>query len=367
MKIKNIVFAVASTLSMSALADNASVNSAEIQKAIQLLEEKGYQIDSPVESKKSLPPGVQLKTYQAGTIDAFLSGAFGRTKYKGGDISADPVTTRDNSYNLRGSFAYQSPSKLGVQFDAVYSQDDMKKAKVTTLDLAGHAFYRNDKFLLGLFGQYKQPKLRNKNIFDSSSDLESALANSVINTSSDVLVRDQAFFGAEAQGYFGDLTLTGQVARQNFINKGSNNSDISGDAYKRGSVATAKADYFVNDNWKVTGGYSFNNVSGFLSYDTKKYTLGSEYRLDNYPVSFFADYTRNKLSLDESGASFATSRFDTDAVMLGMKWNFGSDSLKSRNRSGASLDPISNMGLGNLWGHALGVTPTIIPDIIPDP
>ena len=361
MKIKNIIFAVASTLSISALADNASVNSAEIQKAIQLLEEKGYQIDSPVESKKSLPPGVQLKTYQAGTIDAFVSGAFGRTKYKGGDLSSDQVTTRDNSYNLRGSFAYQSPSKLGIQFDAIYSQDDMKKAKMTTLDLAGHAFYRNDKFLLGLFGQYKQPKLRNKNIVDNSSDLETAfLANSVINSSSDALVKDQAFFGAEAQGYFGDLTLTGQVARQNFINKGGNYSDISGDVYKRGSVATAKVDYFVNDNWKVTGGYSFNNVSGGVSHDTKKYTLGTEYRLDNYPVSFFADYTRNKLSFDEQ--FFSTSKFDTDAVMLGMKWNFGSDSLKSRNRSGASLDPISNMGPANLWGQTLGVTPTINAD-----
>jgi len=360
LKIKNIIFAVASTLSMSALADNASVNSAEIQKAIQLLEEKGYQIDNPGESKKSLPPGVQLKTYQAGTIDAFVSGAFGRTKYKGADLISDQTTLRDNSYNLRGSFAYQSPSKLGVQFDAVYSQDDMKKAKMTTLDLAGHAFFRNDKFLLGLFGQYKQPKLRNKSIF-IGNDSEDVSANSLINTLSSSFVRDQVFFGAEAQGYFGDLTLTGQVARQNFVNKADSSANVSGDVYKRGSVATAKVDYFVNDNWKVTGGYSFNNVSGGVSHDTKKYTLGTEYRLDNYPVSFFADYTRNKLSFDEQ--FFSTSKFDTDAVMLGMKWNFGSDSLKSRNRSGASLDPISNMGSANLWGQTLGVTPPI--DLVP--
>ena len=44
MKIKSIVFAVASTLSMTALADNASVDSAEIQKAIQLLETKATRL-----------------------------------------------------------------------------------------------------------------------------------------------------------------------------------------------------------------------------------------------------------------------------------------------------------------------------------
>jgi hypothetical protein len=357
MKIKSFAFAVASTLSITALANNASVDSPEIQKAIQLLEEKGYQIDSPSESRKSSPSGVQLKTYQAGKIDAFFSGAYGRAKYKGGaDLSSDSTTMRDNSYNLRGSFAYQDPSKLGFQFDAVYSQDDMKKAKMTTLDLAGHAFYRNDKFLLGLFGQYKQPKLHNKDVFTGSA-IEDFSANSLINMLSKSFVTDQAFFGAEAQGYFGDLTLTGQVARQNFINKGDSSADLSGDIYRRGSVASTKADYFVNDNWKLTGGYSFNNVDGVLSYDTKKYALGTEYRLNNYPVSFYADYNRNKLSLDGDG--FNGSKFNTDAVMLGIRWNFGSDSLKSRNRSGASLDPISNMGFANLWGQALGATNNI--------
>lgn len=353
MKIKSIAFAVASTLSFTAVANNSSVDSPEIQKAIQLLEEKGYQIDSPSESRKSSPSGVQLKTYQTGKVDAFFSGAYGRTKYKGGvDLSSDATTTmRDNSYNLRGSFAYQDPSKLGVQFDAVYSQDDMKNAKMTTLDLAGHAFYRNDKFLLGIFGQFKQPKLHNKDIFtgNSASDFS---ANTVINLQNNLLVSDQAFFGAEAQGYFGDLTLTGQIARQNFINQKDFSADVSSDIYKRGSVATAKADYFVNDNWKVTGGYSFNDVTGLASYDTKKYSLGTEYRLINYPVSFYADYNRNKLSLDGEGLN--GSKFETDAVMLGMRWNFGSDSLKSRYRSGASLDPISNVGFADVWAKALG-------------
>ena len=365
MKIKSIVFAVASTLSMTALAENTSVDSAEIQKAIQLLENKGYQIDSPPnEAKKSSTPTLSLKNYQAGTIDAFVSGAYGRTKYKDGlsDLSGDRTTNtiRDNSYNIRGSFAYQGPSKLGVQFDAVYSQDKFKSSKMTTLDLAGHGFYRNDKFLVGLFGQYKQPKIRSNYISVDGTPSDDVpfefIANGVIDSLSRAVASDQVFFGGEAQGYFGDLTLTGQIARQEFVNQKDISSDLTngGKVYKHGSVASAKADYFINNNWRVTGGFSYNTVDllNDLSYDTKKYSLNTEYRLDNYPVSFYADYTRNKLSLEP--ADTGQGKFDTDAIMLGMKWNFGSDSLKSRNRSGASLDPISNIGYADLFAKALG-------------
>jgi hypothetical protein len=366
MKIKTIVFAVASTISMTALADNPSVDSAEIQKAIQLLENKGYQIDSPSEPKKPSTPGLNLKTYEAGTIDAFVSGAYGRSKYKG-DISSDSTTNsiRDDSYNIRGSFAYQGPSKLGVQFDAVYSQDKYKSSKMTSIDLAGHGFYRNDRFLLGLFGQYKQPKIHSNYIstginLDLSEDnpIDSAdpLVNSTIDSLSRTLASDQVFFGGEAQGYFGDLTLTGQIARQEFVNQKDFSSDVTngGKVYKHGNVASARADYFINNNWRVTGGFSYNTVDMFtdLSYDTKKYSLNTEYRLNNYPVSFYADFTRNNLSLEfQDGLN---NKFDADAIMLGMKWNFGSDSLKSRNRSGASLDPISNIGYGDAWAKSLG-------------
>jgi biotin operon repressor len=356
MKIKSIVFAVASTLSMTALAENTSVDSAEIQKAIQLLENKGYQIDSPPnEAKKSSTPTLSLKSYQAGTIDAFVSGAYGRTKYKG-DLSSDATTNtlRDNSYNIRGSFAYQDPSKLGVQFDAVYSQDKFKSSKMTTLDLAGHGFYRNDKFLVGLFGQYKQPKIHSDVISTGLDGSDDAIFNAGVDVVSRAAASDQVFFGGEAQGYFGDLTLTGQIARQEFVNQKDVSSDLNfGKLYKHGRVASAKADYFINNNWRVTGGFSYNTVDMLanVSSDTKKYSLSSEYRLDNYPVSFYADYTRNKLSFD---TDIAQDKFDADAIMLGMKWNFGSDSLKSRNRSGASLDPISNIGYADAVARALG-------------
>ena len=356
MKIKSIVFAVASTLSMTALADNASVDSAEIQKAIQLLENKGYKIDSPNEAKKSPPPGVQLKNYQLGKLDAFVSGSYGRSRYKA-DYSADEFLNNnkvtDDSYNLRGSFAYQDPSNLGFQFDGLYSQNQIKYAKVSTVDLAGHAFYRNEKFLLGMFGQYKNPKLHFK---DGDGSADGFLKNGILNTA---FAKEQVFFGGEAQGYFGDLTLTGQLARQHFINKGQDGSVDS--IYSKGVVATAKADYFINDNWKLTSGYSHNKVdfSADAKYKIHKFSVGTEYQLTNYPVSFFGDFTRNKLNFDVNygdveGLYAPSQRNQT--LMVGLKYNFGGNSLKSRDRTGASLDPITTNGILDFIGQAFSQT-----------
>lgn len=354
MKIKSIVLAVASTLSMSALADNASVDSAEIQKAIQLLENKGYQIDSPNEAKKSPPPGVQLKNYQLGKLDAFVSGSFGRSRYKL-DSSSDEIfynnnnKVTDDSYNLRGSFAYQDPSNLGFQFDGLYSQNQIKYAKISTVDLAGHAFYRNEKFLLGMFGQYKNPKLHFK---DGDGSADGFIKDAILDTA---FAKEQVFWGGEAQGYFGDLTLTGQLARQHFINKDQSIDNI----YGKGVVATAKADYFINENWKLTGGYNHNRVD--LSADTKykihKFSIGTEYQLTNYPVSFFGDFTHNKLKFDgdygDCGSCYAPSQRN-ETLMVGIKYNFGGNSLKSRDRSGASLDPITTNGILDFIGQTFG-------------
>lgn len=353
MKIKSIVFAVASTLSMTAVADNNSVDSAEIQKAIQLLENKGYQIDSPNERKKSSAPGVELKNYQLGKLDAFVSGSYGRTKYKA-DWSADEIfdannKVTDDSYNLRGSFAYQDPSNLGFQFDGLYSQNQIKSAKLSTVDLAGHAFYRNEKYLLGMFGQYKNPKLHFKD--DESAD--GFVKDAILDT---LFAKEQIFFGGEAQGYFGDLTITGQLARQHFINKGQ---DESGNIYRKGVVATAKADYFINDNWKLTGGYNYNKVdfSADTKYKIHKFSVGTEYRLTSYPVSFFGDFTHSKLNFDvdygDCEGCYAPST-RTDTLMVGLKYNFGVDSLKSRDRTGASLDPINTNGILDFIGQTFG-------------
>lgn len=360
MRIKTIIFAVASTLSFSAIADN---DSNEIEKAIRLLEQKGYQIDSPNETKKSPPVGISLKSSQTGNVDAFISGDFGRTRYNnnnnfydsGDNFLNNKIT--DSSYNVRASFAYQDPSKFGAQFDAVYSQENIKGAKLSNVDLAGHAFYRSDKYLVGLFGQYKQPS------FHRSSTGNDDGYSSYTDVVGKILSPDQLFFGAEAQGYFGDLTLTGQLAHQKFINQ----SDYSNDGmFKDGTVATVKANYFIKDNWKVNAGYAYNtadmsvywgDTSSGASYVNQIFSIGTEYRLSSFPVSIYGDYNHNKFNFDINCVDcgdITNPKYKSDTIMAGLKYNFGSDSLKSRDRSGASLDPIKTKGFSEFLGTIFG-------------
>ena len=345
MQIKKLLIAVVSTFSIQAGAENISLDSVEIEKAIKLLEEKGYQVDLRLKDKISASDTADLPSREFGNFDAFISGDFGTTRYKHNDLSGDNFLSKrnDGSYGIRGSFAFQHPNKLGLQFDGVYSKDDMGSGELTTLDLATHAFYRNDNFLVGLFGQYKQPRFSHK--------------EAVVDISGDLLTPQQVFFGAESQGYFGDLTVAGQIARQEFVNESAFN------VYGHGNVATIKANYFINDDWKISTGYGYNKVymndfsaDNFnANYNTHKLSIGTEYRFSNYPFSLYADYSHNKFKLNFLDADGDPNlKLRTDTIMAGIKINFGSYSLKSRDRSGASLNPISNKGFADYFGSLLG-------------
>jgi hypothetical protein len=243
---------------------------------------------------------------------------------------------------------------VGVQFDGAFRKQDMKSANLTNTDLAGHLFYRNERFLLGGIAQYSMPKVRYDLGYkgDSSSDLlDLWLRDPSANEYNKALTTDQAFFGVEGQGYFGDLTVTGQLARQEFINQQAPWADLSGDheLFKHGLVATAKADYFINDNWKVDAKYTYNKTYGDASPDSTghNFKVGTEYLFTTQPVSIYANYTHDRFDL------FGQSDYKTDSVMAGIKIDFGGPStLKARSQSGASLDPIdSSVNMARAWAR----------------
>lgn len=277
-------------------------------------------------------------------FDLFVSGDVGHSSY-----SPDGYPhVGDSDYNLRASASYQDPSKFGAQLDGVYSKRNIDKADISTADLAGHLFYRNDRFLIGVFGQYRNPKL-NISSGDPSADFFSRYA-------ADIAVSEQAFWGAEGQAYFGDITVSGQLAKQEFINQ----KDISGQGtlLNDGYVANLKARYFIKDNWKVEASYAYNKiningvgipVNGQLtdSADQKTFGIGTEYRFTDNPVSLYAQYNRNELSIGNWNV-------DSNQFLAGLKINFGSTTLKGRDQSGASLDPVSQTSTeGLLLGHYL--------------
>lgn len=283
-------------------------------------------------------------------FDAFISGDVGRT-------NSSLSGTSDNNqtdYNLRASASYQSPSNFGGQVDAVYSTNNYGNNKITNTDLAGHLFYRTDKYLLGGFLQYRSPSF--------TSSLEDPSSNAIVDVSSNLFLSEQLFWGAEGQAYFGDVTVSGQLAKQDFVNqKDISGQDISGQNISGqnigqniaddGYFANIKAKYFINDNWSAQGSFAYNNVNlsnninfGSNSIDQKSYGLNTEYRIADKPISLYAQYTHNTID-------FTEANLDSDQIFAGIKVNFGSISLKTRDRSGANLDPVLQRPTG---GHIFG-------------
>ncbi len=270
-------------------------------------------------------------------VDMFVSADLGYIHYSPNGGKSDS----DATYNLRASAAYQDPSHFGGQVDALYNHYDIGQNAASTVDLAGHLFYRNEQFLIGGFVQYRNPSM-STNFHHSGNPSLDWSASTVANFLKQEMVSEQVFWGAEGQAYFGDVTVSGQLAKQEFVNQ----TDVSfGNVLKDGYVANIKAKYFINDNWKVDAGFNYNktdlNLNGG-SFDQKTYSLGTEYRLAEHPVSLYAQYNHTTL-----GGSTGYNG-DDDQLLVGVKLNFGANSLKARDRSGASLDPVTQQPAGAL-------------------
>lgn len=124
-------------------------------------------------------------------------------------------------------------------------------------------------------------------------------------------------FGAEAQAYVNNLTLTGSVAYEN-----ANDADI--DAWSVGGDVA----YFITPALRVNGGLGWSTVDGGGSdIDAWSANVGGEYQIMNSPVSITANY--GYAELEDVDLSINT-------LTVGLRFTFGGD-LQTRSRSGADL------------------------------
>lgn len=251
---------------------------------------------------------------QAKNIDGFdgiLSAGFGSSKFSG-----DGNSDTDRLVNLRGSFSYTDKTGFGVQIDNGIDKQSIDGGKIQSDDMALHAFYRTQNYLVGLIHQNRKFKLSGGD-FGPSSDFVAPV--------------DRNFNGFEGQYHFKDVTLYGQFTRDS--------ASFFGDKVK-GNTNMIEARYFFNDNLRADIGYTKSDLS-ISKADTV--TAGVEYRLNNSPVSLFAKYQ------DTNGKNFAA---DTTRYLVGVTYNFGKGSLRERNQSGVSLNPIKadNLVLGGFNG-----------------
>ena len=202
------------------------------------------------------------------------------------------------AYDLQGALAFPLGANFGAQVDAglgTTDGDDIDSEDTVTG--TAHVFHRTASHLIGGF------------IGAADSD--------------DVTVYGG---GAEADFYVNDWTLGGRVTYL------TDDSDIDIDTW----AIEARAKYFYTDNAMVSGSIGYTDTSidvqGADDFSSVYVGVGGEYRLNTAPVSFFGGVGYTDIE-DSDGVT---------GVQIGVRLNWNEESLRDRDRSGASLQGIQS-------------------------
>ena len=172
-------------------------------------------------------------------------------------------------------------SGVNLQFNVNHARMEFGGFDVSATDLVAHAFTQTDSYAVGGF----------------------VSSTSGVGTGVYCIV-------AEGSLYFGDFTLGGVVSYNTVDNGGGHFYNYA-----------ASARYFVAENFSVAATYDNLDFSG--GGDVDIWGLETEYQFSN-PVSVFASYG----NVDDGA-------FDYDKFSIGVRYNFGGDTLKAQERSGA--------------------------------
>lgn len=249
--------------------------------------------------------------------DAFVSGAIGVHRF-GIDAFQDGAALSAAA----GVSGVLTPALDGqAEVSLAYVRTDFDTSIDTRLEFDGalHVFTREpDAYLLG---GLLQLGLRNETI-----EIEDE-------TVSDFNVT--AWAGLEGQVYLDRFTLNGQAGALKAIYENDDPFTFTG------VFASAELRYFLTDNFRVdVHGLAVSMRSD--QFDGGQTTwgagVGAEYRLADTPVSVFGTAELFRSTIEEQ--DFGDAR-----IMVGLKFNIGSQTLFDRDRNGASLRPAPHIPL----------------------
>lgn len=297
--------------------------------------------------------------------DGYISGAVGGVMNSNNAAANElgALVPQGNGFagEARVSVAYTDKSGFGAQLDNVYSvangqgsdidiQPSSFNTSATSVDTAIHGFYRTKDFLLGLYGQHTSYNLR---------------ASAAENISQTVPLSSAYFLGADGQYYFDRATVYAQAGYQSFgsgITFGDN--QVTSPA---GFSASLNGRYFIQNNWKIEATYAYSGVSlsqkspdvnNNVNFSSNSLAIGTEYRLDKSPVSFFGKYQYSASSMSGNvwfvGNQIGNANLSSNALMVGVKFTFGTNTLLEQDRRGVTLNPVNSkvpplLGLGGFF------------------
>jgi hypothetical protein len=247
----------------------------------------------------------EYEAYKNQAISGFAEGSFAHNKGESGGFEAD-----GNTWALRGAVNAELSTNINVQVDGGYSRTSVNGVEVNTLIGAAHAYYRQpDQFAVGAFVQ--------------GARLGSNYLDLLAPLGADRYATDYVG-GGEAAVFMDRATLYGQL--------GFGKADYSGfDADHL--MVEAGLRLYATDNLRLDGEAAFNRLSiAGGDVDVQSYSATGNYRFSDVPVTAFAGYRYDRASLNAGDAELGTA--NAHNIMTGLRFHFGSGSLKDEERKG---------------------------------
>jgi hypothetical protein len=255
-------------------------------------------------------PGAQPEQQATGYVEVYggwASTTFGSERFDGWALGG---AGRGNYWVSRDMSVQVDAQAEGTSYDNILGENATLSSH--SYLVGGHLSWRNpQQYLFGVFGS----------VGDSGSVLFS---------------QRHGLIGAEAQWYWNQFTLYGQVGYDSTLSNLGNLDSINA-GFIRGTGR-----YFVNPNFLIEGTVMYANGDidfnfGSVGFETWSWQAKAEWRLPTAPFSIYAKYQGSETKYDNNFAGKAKD----DRVLLGLKLHLGDRTLQQTDRAGATLDIIS--------------------------
>jgi hypothetical protein len=239
----------------------------------------------------------------------------------------DGVSTRFNGWALGGAGRgnYWVSRDMSVQVDA--------QAEGTSYDFPGGGHLSSHSYLVGGHWSWRNPQQYLFGVFGGVGDAGGGFFNA----------QRHGVIGAEAQWYWNQFTLYGQVGYDSTLGTVGDGLDSFNAWFIRGTGR-----YFINPNFLIEGTVMYANGNVDFTccdpsngFQTWTWGVKGEWRFATAPFSVFAKYQGSETKYDNGAFEAFNAKVTDHRVLLGLKLHMGDRTLQQTDRAGATLDIMS--------------------------
>jgi hypothetical protein len=246
----------------------------------------------------------------ASAVSGFVEGSFNYGRGEADGFSADGTR-----WALRGSVNAGTGENWNIQIDGLYNRTSVDPVEIDTLAGAAHVYYRvPDAYAVGAFVQASRFGSNVLDLFALLGGDDYAL---------------DLIGGGEAAIYTDMVTLHGGLGFGRVSYSGLKADHL---------LAKGGARFYATDNLRLDLDGMWNRLSGYGGHaDVYTVSATGNYRFDQWPATVFAGYQYDAGEISAGGVSLGKA--DAHTFLTGLRFSFGSKSLKDEERNGPAWSP----------------------------